>query len=50
LPGVRNVRADHRTQRVRLTLEQEKTPLRDVLAKLEFLGYTVAQKSRPLGG
>lgn len=43
LPGVHRVKASHRTQKVVVALDQGKTPLRDVLAKLEFMGYVVAQ-------
>jgi len=50
LPGVQKVKASHKTQKIVLELDQEKTPLRDVLAKLQFLGYTVAQKSEPPSG
>lgn len=50
LPGVHRVKASHKTQKVVLALDQEKTPLRDVLAKLEFLGYTVAQRAEPPNG
>lgn len=50
LPGVQEVKASHKTQKIALALDQEKTPLQDVLAKLEFLGYTVAQRwERPSG-
>ncbi|MBI2855968.1 MAG: heavy-metal-associated domain-containing protein [Chloroflexi bacterium] len=39
LPGVMRVKANHKTQRVSLTLDVEKTPLDDVKQKLEFAGY-----------
>jgi copper chaperone CopZ len=49
LPGVQKVKASHKNQKIVLVVDQEKTPLRDVLAKLEFLGYNVAQnRSREL--
>lgn len=41
LPGVRNVKADHKTQKVRLALEKERTSAGQVIEKLEFLGYSV---------
>jgi copper chaperone CopZ len=50
LPGVQKVKASHKTQKIALTLDHEKIPLQEVLAKLEFLGYTVAQQSRPSSG
>ncbi|MBI2303304.1 MAG: heavy-metal-associated domain-containing protein [Chloroflexi bacterium] len=50
LPGVQKVKASRKTQKIVLALDQEKTPLRDVLAKLEFLGYTVAPKLGPSSG
>jgi copper chaperone CopZ len=50
MPGVQKVKASRKTQKIALTLDQEKTPLRDVLAKLEFLGYSVAQRSAPPSG
>ena len=43
LPGVRNVKADHKTQKVQLTLEKEKASVSGVIKKLESLGYGVAQ-------
>jgi copper chaperone CopZ len=43
LPGVHNVKADHKTQRVRLALEKERTSVGQVIDKLEFLGYRVVQ-------
>ena len=42
LPGVRKVRADHKTQKVELNLEQGKVSIEEVIKKLEFLGYRVA--------
>jgi len=39
LPGVLQVKADHKTQNVRLTLNTSKTPVADVRAKLEAAGY-----------
>ena len=44
LLGVSRVKADHRTQRVQLTLDRARTPLWEVLAKLEFLGYQAELK------
>ena len=38
--GVAKVKADRQTQRIVFTLDQDKTPLHEVLAKLEFMGYT----------
>jgi copper chaperone CopZ len=40
LPGVGRVKASHKTQKITLTLDEEKTPLPQVLARLEFLGFT----------
>jgi copper chaperone CopZ len=39
LPGVRKVKADHRTQRIQLTLDQDRTTLEEVKEKLDFMGY-----------
>jgi copper chaperone CopZ len=50
LPGVAKVKASHKTQKVTLALDHQKTSLRDVLAKLEFLGYSVAQRPGPPSG
>lgn len=47
LPGVQNVKASHKTQKIVLTLNQETTPLHEVLAKLEFLGYAVDPGPQP---
>jgi copper chaperone CopZ len=41
LPGVRNVKADHRAQKVQFSLEQGKTSIGEVIKKLEFMGYRV---------
>lgn len=45
LQGVRAVKADHRTQKITLSLDQERTPLKEVLAKLEFLGYSASHSA-----
>lgn len=39
LPGVMKVKADHRTQRVSLAIDQDKTPLDEVKQKLEVAGF-----------
>lgn len=44
LPGVRQVAADHRTQRVALTLDPELTSVEEAKAKLEFLGFPLASQ------
>ena len=43
LPGVSQVRADQKTQKVSLHLEQDKTSLKEIMERLEFIGYPVAQ-------
>lgn len=45
LSGVQQVKAAHKTQLVRLTLDVEKTSLAQVKAKLEDLGYRTASTS-----
>ena len=47
VPGVAKVKADRKTQKITLTLDQEKTPLNDVLAKLQYLGYGATQAPDP---
>jgi copper chaperone CopZ len=42
LPGVAKVKADHKTQKVSLTLDVEKVPLEEVRMKLETAGYRTA--------
>jgi copper chaperone CopZ len=42
LPGVAKVKADHKTQKVSLTLDVEKAPLEEVRRKLESAGYRTA--------
>lgn len=39
LPGVTKAKANHKTQKVSLELDVEKTPLDDVRTKLEVAGY-----------
>lgn len=39
LPGVLKVKADHKTQKVNLALDVEKTPFDEVKTKLEAAGY-----------
>jgi copper chaperone CopZ len=39
LPGVMKVKADHRSQKVSLALDADKTPLDEVKRKLETAGY-----------
>ncbi len=41
LPGVRQVRADHKTQRIELLLESEGTDLEKLKAELDWIGYQV---------
>lgn len=41
VPGVVKVKADHKTQKVSLTLDIEKTPPDNVKQKLEFAGYRI---------
>lgn len=45
LPGVSQVRADQKTQKVSLQMEQDKTSLQEIMERLEFIGYPVAQDS-----
>ena len=42
LPGVIEVKADHKTQKVRATLHPDKISVAEVIAKLEDLGYRTA--------
>lgn len=42
MPGVAKVKADHKTQKVSLTLDVEKAPLEEVRRKLEIAGYRTA--------
>jgi len=39
LPGVMKVRADHRSQKVSLAIDADKTPPGEVKRKLESAGY-----------
>ena len=39
LPGVLKVKADHNTQEIRITLDQDRVSLKDVREKLDFMGY-----------
>ncbi len=39
LPGVLKVKADHTTQEIRLTLDQDRVSLKEVREKLDFMGY-----------
>lgn len=39
LPGVLKVKADHTTQEIRITLDQDSVSLKDVREKLDFMGY-----------
>lgn len=43
LPGVREVDADHKTQRVEITLISNETDLEKIKAELDWIGYEVAQ-------
>jgi len=43
LPGVENVKADHKTQKVTITLDPEKVSNGQIRAKLEQLGYKTSQ-------
>ncbi|MBI2917337.1 MAG: cation transporter [Chloroflexi bacterium] len=42
LPGVVKVKADHKTQKVTITLDIERTPAVEVRQKLELAGYRTA--------
>ena len=42
LPGVKQVKASHRTQKVQLTLDGEQGSIREVREHLESLGYKTA--------
>ena len=39
-PGVQDVKADHQTQRIRLTLSPSSVAIQEVKEKLEDLGYS----------
>lgn len=43
VPGVQQVKADHKTQLVRLTLEPETVSVEGVREKLEDMGYETAR-------
>ena len=43
LPGVEQVKAEYKTQRVHLTLDSERVSLDQVREKLENMGYKTAQ-------
>lgn len=43
IPGVIEVKADHKTQTINITLENEKKPLIQILTTLEFMGYATVQ-------
>ena len=40
MPGVEEVKADHKTQKIQLTLDSASVSVQDVKEKLEDLGYT----------
>lgn len=42
LPGVVKVKADHKAQKVSITLDTDRTPIGAVKRKLEFAGYRTA--------
>lgn len=39
VPGVRAAKADHRTQKVAVTIDAEKTSVEEVLERLERIGF-----------
>lgn len=41
LPGVKRVQADHRTQRIEVTADVEKTGLEAIWERLAWMGYGV---------
>jgi len=43
LSGVENAKADHKTQRVRLTVDVDEISAQEVKEKLEELGYRTAE-------
>ncbi|MSQ32678.1 MAG: cation transporter [Dehalococcoidia bacterium] len=43
IPGVLDVKADHKTQLIHITLDNEKKPLIQILTTLEFMGYPTIQ-------
>lgn len=43
LPGVRQVAASHRTQRIELTLDTSHTSLEEVRERLSWLGYVTQE-------
>ncbi|MFQ5796073.1 MAG: heavy-metal-associated domain-containing protein [Candidatus Bipolaricaulia bacterium] len=42
LPGVMEIKADHKTQKVQITLAQSRTSLDEIREKMEFMGYEIA--------
>lgn len=42
LPGVEQVRADQKSQKIVFALDSEKTSVEEVEARLNFLGYPLA--------
>ncbi len=40
MPGVEEVKADHKTQKIQLTLDSASVSVQDVKEKLEDLGYS----------
>ena len=41
LPGVKSVKADHKAQTIQVSLAADETPLDEVKAELEWIGYEV---------
>ncbi len=44
LPGVRSVKANHRTQRIEVNLDSDQTSAEQLRAKLDWMGYAVAEQ------
>ncbi len=44
LAGLHEVKADHQTQHVRFSLDEDKSSLDQVIERLEFLGYRVSKE------
>lgn len=42
VPGIESVKADHKTQRVRLTLDGEKVSVQEIRDQMEQLGFPTA--------
>jgi len=42
LPGVTDVQADHKTQRIEVSLESDETDIEKITTELDWIGYQVA--------